>query len=605
MQFGFYSVNAHRALFGDLVERLGWRFPVLIAWTSLVGISESVSVVLLLPLLQRIGVAAASNQGFLTTLINRSLALVGAKNAGEILAVVIVIATIQAILSLGLNWWTVRLAQSYQSRRQFELFGAFMRAKWTFIADRKAGEMTNAIVTECERLGRAFTICLSLLGSSVVAAVYIGLSAFVAWQATLSVVGFALATALAMAQLYRKGYAIGQSLAPLNAQLQSMLDEQFAAAKFIKASAGVDRATAQIQSLLQKLADAKKFDNVTPASVRVVLEYIALIGLASILVLTSGGLGVAPANVVIVLALFARLFPRMTTLQAQLHYLNGNVHAIEAINKIQTAAECEAERQHGISEPLKIDQPAALTVRNLQVRFGERIVLDRINLQVPIPGLLAVVGRSGAGKSTVVHALLGLIEPSAGSIQLGNYDLASVPLHAWRRAIGYVPQETILFHASIRENLKLVNSVASESEIETASQRAHALDFINALPAGFDTVIGDHGVKLSGGQRQRLGIARALLMNPAVLIMDEAMSALDTESEAELLRTIEELRKQMGVLLVAHRLAAARAADVICVFEAGHIVEAGSWNELMARRKRLYALAEAQSLAEDRSIAAL
>jgi ABC-type multidrug transport system fused ATPase/permease subunit len=295
----------------------------------------------------------------------------------------------------------------------------------------------------------------------------------------------------------------------------------------------------------------------------------------------------------------------MTALQAQLLYLNGNVHAIEVINKIQTAAECEAERQDGVSEPLKIDQPAALTVRNLQVRFDDRIVLDRISLQVPIPGLLAIVGRSGAGKSTLVHALLGLIEPSAGSIGLGNYDLASAPLHAWRRAIGYVPQETILFHASIRENLKLVNSVASDSDIETASRRAHALDFINALPAGFDTVIGDNGVKLSGGQRQRLGIARALLMNPALLIMDEAMSALDTESEAELLRTVEELRKQMGVLLVAHRLAAARAADVICVFEAGHIVEAGSWNELMARRKRLYALAEAQSLAEDRSIAAL
>jgi ABC-type multidrug transport system fused ATPase/permease subunit len=597
-------VNAHRVLFGDLMERLGWRFPVLIAWTSLVGISESVSVVLLLPLLQQIGVAAASSQGFVTTLINRSLALVGASNAGEILAVVIVIATIQAILSLGLNWWTVRLAQSYQSQRQLELFGAFMRAKWTFIADRKAGEMTNAIVTESERLVRAFTICLSLLGSSVVATIYIILSAFVAWQATLSVIGFALASALAMTQLYKKSYAGGQSLAPLNAQLQSMLDEQFAAAKFIKASAGVDRATAQIKSLLQKLDDVRKFE-VTPASVRIVLEFTALIGLAAILVLSSSGLGVAPANVVIVLALFARLFPRMTAFQAQLLYLNGNVHAIEAINKIQTAAECEAERQHGVSESLKINQPAALTVRNLQVRFGERIVLDRISLQVPIPGLLAVVGRSGAGKSTLVHALLGLIEPSAGSIQLGNYDLASAPLHAWRRAIGYVPQETILFHASIRENLKLVNSAASESEIETASQRAHALDFINVLPAGFDTVIGDHGVKLSGGQRQRLGIARALLMNPALLIMDEAMSALDTESEAELLRTLEELRKQMGVLLVAHRLAAARAADVICVFEAGHIVEAGSWNELMARRKRLYALAEAQSLAEDRSVAAL
>ena len=127
-------------------------------------------------------------------------------------------------------------------------------------------------------------------------------------------------------------------------------------------------------------------------------------------------------------------------------------------------------------------------------------------------------------------------------------------------------------------------------------RRAHALDFINLLKDGFNTVIGDQGVKLSGGQRQRLGIARALLMNPALLVMDEAMSALDNKSEAELLRMLEELREQVGILLVAHRLAAARIADAICVVEAGRIVETGSWNELMARGGRLYALATAQGL---------
>jgi ABC-type multidrug transport system fused ATPase/permease subunit len=213
--------------------------------------------------------------------------------------------------------------------------------------------------------------------------------------------------------------------------------------------------------------------------------------------------------------------------------------------------------------------------------------------------LVAVVGRSGAGKSTLVHAVLGLVEPSAGSIQLGSCDLNSVTLGSWRRAIGYVPQETILFHTSIRDNLTMVNPVVSESEIVTAARRSHALDFINSLPRGFDTIIGDQGAKLSGGQRQRLGIARALLMNPVLLVMDEPMSALDAESEAELLSTLEELRKQIGVLIVAHRLASARIADIVCVFEAGRLVEAGSWNDLMARRNRLYALAEAQSLAKD------
>jgi ABC-type multidrug transport system fused ATPase/permease subunit len=151
----------------------------------------------------------------------------------------------------------------------------------------------------------------------------------------------------------------------------------------------------------------------------------------------------------------------------------------------------------------------------------------------------------------------------------------------------------------------LVNPAASESDLRNATRRAHALGFIEALPHGFDTIIGDQGAKLSGGQRQRLGIARALLMNPALLIMDEAMSALDTESEGELLRTLDDLRNDIGILLVAHRLAAARGADVVCVFENGRLVESGAWTELMARKKRLYALAQAQSLTDNRSVAAV
>jgi ATP-binding cassette subfamily C protein len=391
----------------------------------------------------------------------------------------------------------------------------------------------------------------------------------------------------------------------LNSQLQSALDEQIAGAKFIKASAGVDRVVAQIEPLVRKLGEVNAFASAIPGVVRGILEYVALIGLAVIVVLASRIMDVPPANVIIVLALFGRLFPRLTTVQAQLYALSANVHAIEALVKLQSDAEADAERQDRSTRALQIGKPAALSIRNLQVSFGERIVLEQINLAVPIPGLLAIVGRSGAGKSTLVHALLGLVEPHAGSIHLGPYELASAPLAAWRRSIGYVPQEIILFHASVRDNLMLVNPTASESELRNAARRAHALGFFEALPYGFDTVIGDRGAKLSGGQRQRLGIARALLMNPALLIMDEAMSALDTESEVELLRTLDELRKGLGILLVAHRLAAARGADVVCVFENGRVVESGAWNDLMACKKRLYALAQAQSLTEDRSVAAL
>jgi len=597
-------VTAHRLLFNDLLARLGWRFPVLVLWTALVGLSEGASIVLLLPLLNRIGIVTAGSQNVANALIERGLALAGARTTGTILLLVGAVATLQMIFSVTLNWWSVRLARSYEARRQIELFGAFMRAKWTFMIDRKAGEMVNAIITECERLGRAFALSLSLFGSAVVALIYVVLSTLIAWQATLILVVFAIAAALAMTRFYKKSYAFGKTLTLLNGQLQAMLEEQFAGAKFIKASVGLDRSIAQLEPLVDRLGDINTFTTAMPSVVRALLEYIALIGLAAILVLTNG-FGVAPGNVIIVLALFARLFPRLTTVQAQLYALNANVHAIEALDKLQMAAEAHAERQDGSSQPLKIHKPTVLAVVDVEVRFGERIALDQVNLTLSIPGLLAIVGRSGAGKSTLVHALLGLVELSAGSIRLGHYDLASAPLMAWRRSIGYVPQETILFHASVKDNLKLVNPTASDRDIRTAARRAHALEFIDSLPDGFATIIGDQGVKLSGGQRQRLGIARALLTNPALLIMDEAMSALDTESEVELLRTLEELRKQIGILLVAHRLAAARSADVVCVFENGRIVESGAWNELMARKKRLYTLAEAQSLAKDRSVAAL
>jgi ATP-binding cassette subfamily C protein len=598
-------MNLHRKLFDDLVTRLGWRFPALVAWTALVGLTEGLSVILLLPLLSRVGVAAGSGQGLVTGLINKSLAFIGATKPLAILAVIVVATGVQAILAIALNWWSVKLARHYQSRRQLEMFSAFMRAKWSFITARKAGEMTNAIVTESERLGRAFTISLSLVGSLVVALIYLSLSLLIAWQVTLGLIACAGIAALAMVGLYRKGYEAGQSLAPLDAELQSALNEQFAGAKFIKASGIDDRTSTLIAPLVQKLEDANTFAGAAPGTVRGVLEFTGLIGLAIILVLASEGMGVAAGNIVIVLALFGRLFPRLTAVQAQMHYLTGNLHAIEVIDQLQEAAEAEAERQDGSAGALKIDLPTTLSIRNLQVRLGERTVLDQVNLTLPIPGVLAVVGRSGAGKSTLVHTLLGLVDTSAGSIRLGDQEFAAAPLRAWRRSIGYVPQETILFHASIRDNLTLVKPDASQADIESAARRAHAYDFIAAWPEGFDTIIGDQGVKLSGGQRQRLGIARALLSNPRLLLMDEAMSALDTESEAELLRTIEDLRQEMGILIVAHRLGAVRTADSICVLDAGRVVETGTWNELMARRSRLFALAEAQSLAPSADGAAL
>jgi ABC-type multidrug transport system fused ATPase/permease subunit len=241
-----------------------------------------------------------------------------------------------------------------------------------------------------------------------------------------------------------------------------------------------------------------------------------------------------------------------------------------------------------------VSRPSVLQMSSVSVFYGERIILKDVDLSIPIPGVVGIVGGSGAGKSTLVHAIMGLVPAASGSIRLGKYELSATSLGAWRGTIGYVSQETILFHESVRDNLLLGHPQASEEELVAAARRAHAHDFIVALPAGYETLIGDQGVMLSGGQRQRLGIARALLARPLILLMDEPTSALDPESEREILAALEELRNSIGILIVAHRLATVRGADCICVLEGGRVVESGSWSKLIAQRTRLHDLARAQ-----------
>jgi ATP-binding cassette subfamily C protein len=591
-------LKTYRLLFRDVVKRMGWRFSLLIGLTTLVGLGESVSVILMLPLLKQLGIGDSGDQGAAVRWLDIGLARLGASTPFQVLAIIVAIATVQALLSMYLNWWTAALSRRYVGQRQLELFRAFMRAKWLFITEHKAGEMSNAIITECARAGAAFTIFLALLSGAVVTVIYVILSLDIAWQVTLSLVGFSAAAALLMAQLYRKTYGLGQGLAPLNAEFLSTVSEHLSGAKFIKASAGDERAVARIEGLVRRLDKTTALANSLPGLSRTFLEFLAFVGLASLIAIGSGWMGVGAGNVVVVLALFGRLFPRITAMQAQAHHFNWNVPAIETIDSLQKAAEADAERQDqaGDAAALEIDAPAKLAIRDLSVDLGGRRILDGVEMDVLIPGAVAIVGRSGAGKSTLVHVLLGLVDTAAGSVTLGRHDLASVPLSAWRRAIGYVPQETILFHASVRENLTLANPEASDADVNVAARRAHALEFIEALPDGFGTVIGDQGVKLSGGQRQRLGIARALLSNPRFLVLDEAMSALDAASEVEIARTLEDLRKEMGILMIAHRLASVRTADMIYVFEGGRVAERGAWGELMRRGTLLFALAQVQGL---------
>jgi subfamily B ATP-binding cassette protein MsbA len=213
----------------------------------------------------------------------------------------------------------------------------------------------------------------------------------------------------------------------------------------------------------------------------------------------------------------------------------------------------------------------------------ERKVLDQVGFSLPLGKTVALVGQSGSGKSSAVQLLTRMYDVTSGEILVDGQNLKTLDLESWRKTVSVVSQDVFLFHDSIYENILMGRPDATRAEVESAAKRAYALDFIHRLPEGFDTMVGDRGVKLSGGERQRISIARAFLKNSPCLILDEATSNLDNESEKIVQQSLEGLMEHRTTLIIAHRLSTIRNADQIIVLKQGKILETGTYASLVEK----------------------
>jgi len=234
--------------------------------------------------------------------------------------------------------------------------------------------------------------------------------------------------------------------------------------------------------------------------------------------------------------------------------------------------------------PALLVPQGTLTFRHVDFRYDpRRAILGDVDFAVPPGATLAVVGPSGAGKSTIARLLFRFYDVDDGAIEIDGQDIREVTQDSLRRAIGVVPQDTVLFNDTIYYNIAYGRPGAGRAEIEAAARRAHIHDFIAGLPDGYETVVGERGLKLSGGEKQRVAIARVVLKAPKILIFDEATSALDTKTEREIQASLAEVAADHTTLVIAHRLSTVVDADQILVLDGGHIVERGHHRELLAR----------------------
>ena len=319
---------------------------------------------------------------------------------------------------------------------------------------------------------------------------------------------------------------------------------------------------------------------------------IAFIAGLSVILFGTKSSGVLPSLVTFVLAL-QRLNMRFSTIASCFNTLAANAGSVERLNLLLQTHDKEFRRLGGLPFPgLK----ESIVVQNVSHRYSSEnpLILSNINLVIPKGTTVALVGSSGSGKSSLADLLVGLYDPTFGSIIIDAVPLQEYDLSTWQKHIGVVSQDTFLFNASLTENIAYGTSNFSQADVVKAAELAQADRFINQLPMGYDTIVGERGYKLSGGQRQRISLARALLKNPDFLILDEATSALDSRNERLVQSAIEQLSSSITILIIAHRLSTIVKADLICVMESGHIVEQGDHETLMRSKGKYYQLWQQQ-----------
>jgi ABC-type multidrug transport system fused ATPase/permease subunit len=334
------------------------------------------------------------------------------------------------------------------------------------------------------------------------------------------------------------------------------------------------RLLAQFKALLRLVVISSLFD--TSTSLAITLGHLVILGVGGYLVMTGGlTLGVLMAFI----GLMPSLFTPVGALAALGQTIETASASMERVNELLDEPVNVAEKEDAAALP-----PLSREIRLEKVRFsygGERAILKELDLTIPAGANVAIVGPSGSGKSTIINLLMRFWDPDEGRVTFDGHDLRDVTVDSLRGQIGLVFQDTFVFDTTMRENIGLSKPGATDEEIAAAARAARLDSYIETLPAGFDTVLGERGVRMSGGQRQRLAIARALLRDPRILILDEATSALDAQTEREILDTLASVVRGRTTISITHRLSLAALADTIYVLKEGQLVEEGPHAELV------------------------
>jgi len=579
---------------------------LLVGLILVMGVLDAVGVASIMPF---ISVAADPQVVAENRYLSAAYARLGFASSDEFLFFLGVMVFAILVLSIAFKAMTTWALLRYTHMREYSLgrrlVAGYLHQPYEAFLDRHSADFAKVILTEVhEVISSALVPFMQLVAQSVIAlalmVLLVAADPFLALCVTLGLgIGYGLIYLLLRQRLGR----LGKERVEARQLLFKTLTEAFGGIKEVKIS-GLERIISRrYESPARRYAQQVTSAQLAKQMPRYLLEILAFGGMLAVvlyLMRTAGGLqGALPIIGLYALASY-RLMPAIQQVYAHMSTLRFAGPALDAVHADLVAlrsppADVEANRH-----PLKFERAIVLDDIVYAYPKSTRTVLDRLSLAIPAHATVGLVGTTGSGKTTTVDIILGLLRPHSGEVRVDDVAITDTNLRAWQCSLGYVPQSIYLTDESVSANIAFgvpAGQIDME-QVERAARIANLHDFVlRELPRGYDTVVGERGVRLSGGQRQRIGIARALYHRPQVLILDEATSALDTMTEQAVMDAVHNLHNEVTVILIAHRLSTVQGCDRIYLLDQGQVVGQGTFADLVARNARFREMVQVASVA--------
>jgi len=593
------SARIIRALV-PLLHIYPWAIPAIVTLGLLSSLAEGMGISLFIPFLHSLEhtrqfsdtgnrVVDALNALFENIPSDRRLMVISIFIFGSIL--------LRAVLFYSNNVLFGWLNSRINHRLRSGIFEHILRVNYRFFENSQSGKLLNILSNETWRTGSALSTLVSLIVTACTLAVYIAMMLIISWRMTLLVAVVTILISKVARMLTRNVRHFGEIASRANTELANRMIESFAGMKIIRAFGResyekdrFDRASFLVTQVFMKLG-------IVSGIVRPVYEVLAGLLLVFVMVITLRNPENLSAFLIFVFILY-RLLPNVRALESYRVSLESLEPAVEEVTSILNTNGRDyilpAKKPYsGLKRAIFFDQAT------FHYNASERPSITDVSISIPVGKITALVGPSGAGKTTLIKLILGFYKLSKGEIYIDDTPLSDINLASWRRKIALVSQDVFIFNTTIRENITYGRLDAKEEEIISAAKLADAHEFISKLPQGYDSEVGDRGVKLSGGQQQRITLARAIVRNPEILILDEATNALDGISLQIIQKALESLKQNRTIIVIAHRLSSIEQADHIIVMGGGRVREQGDFQHLIKRNglfARLYALETRKAL---------